>query len=44
MAAVRAKGYLGHYSLELHNEEYWREDPVVVAAEGLRSMRRLDIV
>lgn len=44
MAAVRAKGYLGHYSLELHNEEYWGEDPVVVAAEGLRSMRRLDIV
>ncbi len=44
LAAVRAKGYSGYYSLELHNEDYWAEDPVVVAAEGFRSMRRLDLV
>jgi 2-keto-myo-inositol isomerase len=44
LAAVRAKGYSGYYSLELHNEAYWQEDPVVVATEGLRSMGRLDIV
>jgi len=43
LGALRAKGYAGYYSLELHNEQYWREDPVVVAREGLRSMRRLDI-
>ena len=44
LAAIRAKGYGGYYSLELHNEAYWQEDPVVVAAEGLRAMRRIDIV
>ena len=44
LAAVRAKGYNGYYSLELQNEEYWKEDPIIVAAEGFRSMRRLDIV
>ncbi len=44
LATVSAKGYSGYYSLELHNEEYWEEDPVVVATEGLRSLRRLDIV
>ena len=43
LAAVRAKGYTGYYSLEMQNEEYWKEDPVIVAAEGFRSMRRLDI-
>ena len=43
LAAVRAKGYNGYYSLELQNEECWKEDPIIVAAEGLRSMRRLDI-
>jgi sugar phosphate isomerase/epimerase len=43
LAAVREKGYSGYYSLELHNEAYWQEDPVVVAREGLRAMRRLDI-
>lgn len=44
LAAIRAKGYAGYYSLELHNEEYWKEDPIAVAAEGLRAMRRLDLV
>jgi 4-hydroxyphenylpyruvate dioxygenase len=43
LGLVRAKGYTGHYSLELHNEDYWQEEAVVVASEGLRSMRRLDI-
>jgi len=43
LAAVRGKGYSGYYSLELHNEEYWAEDPLTVAREGLRSLRRLDI-
>ncbi len=44
LAALRAKEYNGYYSLELHNEEYWAEDPVAVAAEGLRSLRRLDLL
>ena len=44
LAAVRTKGYSGYYSLELQNEEYWEEDPVVVATEGLRSLRRLGIM
>jgi len=43
LAAVHAKGYSGYYSLELHNEAYWQEDPLIVAREGLRAMRRLDI-
>lgn len=43
LAALREKGYSGYYSLELQNEDYWREDPVMVAREGLRAMRRLDI-
>lgn len=44
LAALRGKGYSGYYSLELHNEAYWQEDPMVVATEALRSMQRLDIV
>ncbi len=44
LAAIRAKEYAGYYSLELHNEEYWKEDPVMVAGEGFRAMRRLDLV
>jgi sugar phosphate isomerase/epimerase len=43
LAAIRGKEYRGYYSLELHNEEYWDEDPIVVAVEGFRSMRRLDL-
>ena len=43
LAAIRAKQYQGYYSLELHNEEYWEEDPIVVATEGFRSMRRMDL-
>lgn len=43
LAALRGKGYSGYYSLELQNEDYWRENPVTVAREGLRAMRRLDI-
>jgi 4-hydroxyphenylpyruvate dioxygenase len=44
LAALRAKDYAGYYILELHNEEYWQEDPMVVAREGFRSMERLDLV
>ncbi len=43
LALLAQKGYSGYYSLELHNEDYWQEDPIIVAREGLRSMRRLDI-
>ena len=43
LGAVRAKGYSGYYSLELDGEAYAQEDPLVVAREGLRAMRRLDI-
>lgn len=43
LAALLDKGYSGYYSLELHNEAYWQEDAVVVAREGLRAMRRLDL-
>ena len=43
LAVLREKGYPGYYSLELHNEEYWQESPLVVAREGLRAMRRLDL-
>jgi sugar phosphate isomerase/epimerase len=43
LGALREKGYSGYYSLELHNEEYWQESPLVVAREGLRAMRRLDL-
>jgi len=43
IAALREKSYSGYYSLELHNEEYWQESPLVVAREGMRAMRRLDL-
>ena len=43
LGSLREKGYSGYYSLELHNEEYWQESPLVVAREGLRAMRRLDL-
>lgn len=43
LAVLREKGYSGYYSLELLNDEYWQEDPLIVAREGLRSLRRLDI-
>ena len=43
LAIFRDKGYSGYYSLELYNEEYWQESPLVVAREGLRAMRRLDL-
>jgi len=43
LAVLRDKGYSGYYSLELLNEEYWQESPRVVAREGLRALRRLDL-
>jgi len=44
LAAIRAKGYSGYYSLEVRNAEYWQEDPMVIASEGFRAMRRMDLV
>jgi len=44
LALLGAKEYSGYFSLELHNEEYWREDPNLVAGEGFRAMRRLDMM
>jgi len=41
LAALYDKSFGGYYSLELYNEDYWREDPIVVAKDGLRSMRHL---
>jgi len=43
LAAIQGKGYSGYCSLELHNESYSQEDPLLVAREGLRAMRSLDI-
>ncbi len=43
LAAIQGKGYSGYYSLELRNERYWQEDPLLVAREGLRSLRALNI-
>ena len=39
-AVLLDKGYAGFFSLELFNEDYWEQDPYVVAQEGLRSMVR----
>ncbi|MFB3882347.1 MAG: sugar phosphate isomerase/epimerase family protein [Armatimonadota bacterium] len=44
LAAIREKGYTGWYSLELHNEEYWAQDPALIAAQGFRAMQRMDLV
>jgi len=44
LAAVRDKGYSGYYSLELMNEDYWLEDPATVARDGMRALRRLEIM
>jgi 2-keto-myo-inositol isomerase len=41
LAALYDKRYDGYYSLELHNEGYWSEDPIVVAQDAMRAMRRL---
>jgi sugar phosphate isomerase/epimerase len=43
LSAVRDKGYSGYYSLELHNEGYWQQDPLLVAREGLRAVTRFDL-
>ncbi|MBN1459054.1 MAG: sugar phosphate isomerase/epimerase [Armatimonadetes bacterium] len=43
LGLLGAKDYTGYFSLELHNEEYWKEDPTLVAGEGFRAMRRLDM-
>lgn len=44
LAAIQGKDYSGYYSLEIQNEGYWQEDPLLVAREGLRAMRALDIL
>jgi 2-keto-myo-inositol isomerase len=41
LATLYDKNYAGYYSLELYNEDYWLEDPRVVAKDALRSMRQL---
>ena len=41
LAALYDKNYDGYYSLELYNEDYWAENPIVVAKDGMRAMRRL---
>jgi len=43
LSAVRDKGYSSYYSLELHNEGYWQQDPLLVAREGLRAVRHFDL-
>ena len=44
LSALGGKGYDGYYSLELMNEDYWLEDPAIVAQDAMRALRRLDIV
>jgi len=44
LGALGEKGFDGYYSLELMNEDYWLEDPALVAQEGMRALRRLDII
>jgi sugar phosphate isomerase/epimerase len=41
LAALYDMSYAGYYSLELYNEDYWLEDPIVVAKDAMRSMRQL---
>jgi len=41
LAALYDMGYAGYYSLELYNEDYWLEDPIVVAKDAMRTMRQL---
>jgi len=44
IAALHGIGYNGWWSLELHNEQYWREQPFLVAQDGWNALRRLDII
>jgi len=44
ISALGGKGFDGYYSLEMMNEDYWLEDPALVAQDGMRALRRLDIV
>lgn len=41
IAGIRGKDYRGYFSLELYNEGYWAEDPIVVARDSFRALRRL---
>jgi len=41
LARLSEKGYDGYLSLELFNEQYWAADPLVVAKDAMRSLRRL---
>ena len=41
LAALSEKGYRGYFSLELFNEDYWAVNPLVVAKDAIRSLRRL---
>lgn len=39
MRTLRRNGFVGALSLELFNREYWKQDPAIVAANGLAKMR-----
>ena len=43
VAAMKGKGYAGYYSLEVLNEDYWQEDPMIVARDAMRAVRRLQV-
>jgi 2-keto-myo-inositol isomerase len=36
-----AHGFSGHFSLELFNRDYWKQDAMVVAKTGLEKMKRV---
>lgn len=40
---LRATGYDGHVSVELFNEEYWRQNPHEVARKGMISLKKLGL-
>jgi len=41
LSALASIGYEGFLSLELFNEDYWREDPMEVAARGAKALLSL---
>ncbi len=43
LGALSEKNYAGYYSVELYNEDYWLEDPILVAQDAMRSLRRLEL-
>ncbi len=41
LGRLHAKGYAGFYSLEVHNDEYWRRERGALAKAGMASLQRL---